>query len=120
MAREQEIVFPTPSFDQAVIASQNLWLVYGLVEIDCEESEKNLDNQEAARRMEGMAVGIMNGTITSHLDIARGIKNLGFRIGPLGGIAMEIDLASFKLTQAIREKLGNLTNIEILETNPLL
>ncbi len=120
MTRELDITFPEPSFDQAIVASQTLWMVYRLGDLDDEAAERDLDNQEAARRIAGIAVGIMKRTITSHLEIERGIKNLGFRIGPLGGIAWEIDQASFKLNFAIRERFDELTEVEeLMKKNPL-
>lgn len=119
--RPQPVDFPSPTFDQAVLASQRLWAVYGIVDlygsldIGTEEPQGHLDDRDAAKRLEDLAEGVMRGEVTSHRDIVRGIKGIAPKIGPLGGIAMEIDLASFKLFHAIGQKFNDLTDIEIFQ-----
>jgi len=106
-----EISWPQPtSVDEAISTGMSLAMHYGKTfsKIVLEEpvEEKPMTDREAEEALLHLADGIMEGTVNSHKQIARVIRSLGSKMGPLGSVTTEIDLALFRVGHSITQKQG--------------
>jgi len=108
MGSNKETDWPKPSLEDAIRAGMAIAHHYStpFSKIKVEEPIKyqHLTDREAERRLLDLADHIMDGTVTSHVEIARVVRSLSPLMGPLGSASTEIDLAAFKVHVAIIQK----------------
>lgn len=105
MGQPKEINWPRPTFDEALIAATAIahHYSYPFSKIDVGEpiEPERLTDEEAAQRLLNLADRIMDGTINSHIDVAKMVRTLGHKISPMGSLSTQIDLAAFRVSHAI-------------------
>lgn len=111
MTQEREIVWPKPTIDQAINASMMIANYYcsptSEIDVGEESIESNeLTDDEAEQRLLELADNIMEGEIDSHIQVARTVRSLGYKIGALGSVSTEIDYAAYKVAYAVYQKQG--------------
>lgn len=74
-----------------------------------EESHENLSDQQAVTVLENLEDGIRSGKILSQTEIARQALRLGSKMGMMGSVTTEIDVAAWRVLDAIQEKRNKLT-----------
>ncbi|MBI3379446.1 hypothetical protein HY029_01680 [Candidatus Gottesmanbacteria bacterium] len=104
----REIDWPEPTINQAIIAGMAIGHHYGAAfsKIDVREhiEYQHLTYQEAKQKLLELANHIMDGTVNSHVDIAKVVRSLGPLMGPLGSASTEIDLAAFRVAYAVFQR----------------
>lgn len=108
MGSNKEIDWPRPTIDQAINAGMAIGHHYGtpFSKIDVGEpiEHQYLTDREVERRLLDLADHIMDGTVNSHVEIAKVVRSLGPLIGPMGSASTEIDLAAFRVCHAVLQK----------------
>lgn len=108
MSKDRVIEWPNPTIDQAIRAGTALATHYGRTfsKIDTGEPQgyQPLTDQEAEQKLQNLADQIMDGAINSHVDVAKVVRSLGSKMGPMGSASTEIDLAAFRVSHAILQK----------------
>ncbi len=111
MSREREITWPNPTIDQAINASMMVGNHYGSTfsKIDVGEpvEPEDLTDREAEQRLLDLADHVMDGAVTSHVAVAKVVRSLGHKIGPMGSVSTEIDLAAYRVAHAVFQKQGS-------------
>ena len=69
-----------------------------------QEEYQPLSDKEAEQKLIELADQIMDGTINSHVGVAKVVRSLGPKMGPMGSVSTEIDLAAFRVSHAILQK----------------
>lgn len=65
---------------------------------------QHLTDREAERKLLDLADHIMDGTVNSHVEIAKVVRSLGHLMGAMGSASTEIDLAAFRVFHAILQR----------------
>lgn len=108
MSKDRKTDWPNPTIDQAIRAGTALATHYGRTfgKIDTGEPEEYqpLTDLEAEQRLLDLAGQIMDGAVNSHIDVAKVVRSLGPKMGPMGSASTEIDLAAFRVSHAILQK----------------
>ena len=108
MSKDREIDWPNPNIDQAISAGMAIATHYGrpFGKIDTGESVEYqpLTDRAAEQKLLDLADQIMDGTVNSHVEIAKVIRSLGSKMGPMGSVSTEIDLAAFRVSHAILQR----------------
>lgn len=108
MSKDRVIDWPNPTIDQAIRTGQALGIHYGKTFSKIDTGEQGeyqpLTDREAEQKLLELADNIMEGSVQSHVVIARIISSLGPKMGPMGSVSTEIDLAAFKVSHAILQK----------------
>lgn len=111
--REEDPSTETPTFEQGHRASAMLFDYYGeagsfgsLVEQDDTEP---LTDAQVAERLTTLASGITEGTVRSHLEVARTIQGLGPVIGPFSPASAEIGDAAYRVATAVYQHQSGFT-----------
>lgn len=108
MSPDRDFDWPKPTLDQAIHAGQAIACHYGnpFSKIYVEEPIKPglLSDQDAKQKLLDLADQIMDGAVSSHVEIARVIRTLGHKMGPMGSVTTAIDLAAFRVFHAVQQK----------------
>ena len=108
MSADRKTEWPNPTIDQAISAGMALATHYGRTfgKIDTGEQEEYqpITDREAEQKLLDLADQIMAGTVSSHVEIAKVIRSLGPKMGPMGSVSTEIDLAAFRVSHAVLQK----------------
>lgn len=108
MSTDRKTEWPRPTIDQAISTGMALATHYGRTfsQIDTGEQEEYqpITDREAEQRLLDLADQIMAGTVSSHVQIAKVIRSLGPKMGPMGSASTEIDLAAFRVSHAVLQK----------------
>lgn len=100
-------VEPTsPSIEQGARASAMLADYYGASGqfgqvYERPDQTEPLSESEVAGRMETLAIGITEGKVRSHRDIALVVQEIGSAIGPFGPTSPEVGDAAYRLAKAV-------------------
>ncbi|MDP2637431.1 MAG: hypothetical protein Q8P26_00015 [Candidatus Levybacteria bacterium] len=73
------------------------------VMLNSKESHEDLTDQEAVNVLENLEDGIRSGRILSQREIAKQALRLGAKMGILGSVTTEIDVAAWRVLDAIQE-----------------
>lgn len=108
MGPNKEIDWPRPTIDQSINAGMAVGHHYGtpFSKIDVGEpvEPEHLSDREAEQRLLDLADHIVDGTVNSHVAVAKVVRSLGHLMGPMGSASTEIDLAAFRVSHAILQK----------------
>lgn len=108
MGPNKEIDWPRPTIDQAINAGMAVAHHYGtpFSKIDVGEpiEPEHLSDREAEQRLLDLADRIMGGEVSSHTEVAKVVRTLGHKMGPMGSVSTEIDLAAFRVFHAVLQK----------------
>lgn len=108
-----EVNWPKPTIEQAIDAGMVIAHHYGtpFSKIDVGEvvNPEHLNDGEAKQKLLDLADQIMDGAVTSHVDIAKVVRTLGHKMGPMGSVSTAIDLAAFRVLHAVHQKQENFT-----------
>ena len=108
MGSPKEIDWPRPTIDQAINAGMAIGHHYGtpFSKIDVGEpvEPEHLSDREAEQKLRELADHIMDGTVNTHVQVAKVVRSLGHLMGPMGSVSTEIDLAAFRVSHAILQK----------------
>lgn len=99
-----------PTFEEIVNAGRTLASDYWRF-TDNNEKPEYLSDREAVNVLEELAVGIHTGRILSHKEIAQQVQRLGHKMGPMGSVSTNIDVAAWNVLDAItanKSRLGKL------------
>ena len=108
MGSPKEIDWPRPTIDQAINAGMAIGHHYGtpFSKIDVGEPVEleHLSDPEAEQRLIELANHIMDGTVNTHVQVAKVVRSLCHLMGPMGSASTEIDFAAFRVSHAILQK----------------
>ncbi|OGD87955.1 hypothetical protein A2870_02595 [Candidatus Curtissbacteria bacterium RIFCSPHIGHO2_01_FULL_41_11] len=108
MAQDRVMDWPKPTIDQAISAGMALATHYGRTfgKIDTGEQEEYepLSDRDAEQKLLDLADHVMDGTVNTHVEVAKVVRSLGTKIGPMGSVSTEIDLAAYRVSHAILQK----------------
>ncbi len=108
MSPDRNFDWPKPTMEQAINAGVTIGNHYGtpFSKIDVGEPVKPeyLTDEAAKQRLLDLADQIMDGTVTSHVDIARVVRTLGHKMGPMGSVSTGIALAAFRVLHSVLQK----------------
>lgn len=122
--------WPRPTLGEAIAASQNLRMFYGVmgqIKVDKEFIEESPQSDlEAEARLIDLAGDIMSGFVRSHVHVAGVIRSLDLFFEPFDGASSGIDFAACRVQHAILTKQSTFVDnsifldISILQTKTLI
>lgn len=98
-----------PTFEEIVTAGSTLSMTYHGLNSDDEKNEY-LSDREAVGVLEELTIGIHSGKILSHKEIAQQVRRLGHKMGPMGSVSTDIDVAAWNVLDAIKANKSRLTS----------
>lgn len=104
MEKDRKYEWAQPSIEQVMHAGQMIAGFYGRmgkIELEEEIVPDNLTDAEAEERLLALADSIIEGNVKSHTEVAKTIRSLGYKIGPMGSASTQIDVAAYHLAKAV-------------------
>lgn len=104
MGKDRKYEWTPPSIEQAMNAGQMIAIFYGRmgkIKLEEEIVPDSLTDTEAEERLLALTDSIIEGNVKSHTQVAKTIRSLGYKIGPMGSASTQIDVAAYHLAQAV-------------------